>query len=355
MASSLLSSQSVILRQACVRSHPNTSHPLQCRALELCFSVALDRLPNSNSKENLQPPISNALLAALKRAQANQRRGCPEQQQQPLLAVKVEIEQLIISILDDPSVSRVMREASFSSPAVKSAVEKSVLNFEKSSVSSTLKSAGVGPPAPLLFGNQSLYLNPRLMSNDDGGESEEREEVRKALDVMLRRKERNPILVGDSDPLSVVKEVLKKIGGNQLGPEFPRRIEVISLEKKLSKFVDGALQVSLIFREFGDSVGHLIDGGAAVVLDAGDLLWLVEKSGGSFGAAVIAETKKLLDRFSGQGKIWLLGCASSATYLRLQDRHPSVELDWDLKALFTASRSPISSIPSRYTSQLILS
>ncbi|CAN1223054.1 Protein SMAX1-LIKE 2 [Linum grandiflorum] len=65
-------------------------------------------------------------MAALKRAQAHQRRGCPEQQQQPLLAVKVELEQLIISILDDPSVSRVMREASFSSPAVKATIEQSL-------------------------------------------------------------------------------------------------------------------------------------------------------------------------------------------------------------------------------------
>jgi hypothetical protein len=65
------------------------------------------------------PTLSNALVAALKRAQANQHRGCVDlqqpppaitlqqhqqqqgalqQQQQPLLAIKVE--------LDDPSVSR---------------------------------------------------------------------------------------------------------------------------------------------------------------------------------------------------------------------------------------------------------
>ncbi|KAG6421226.1 hypothetical protein SASPL_117776 [Salvia splendens] len=123
MAAALLSSPSGRLRQACIRSHPNSSHPLQCRALELCFSVALDRLPTTPTP-TLEPPLSNALTAALKRAQAHQRRGCPEQQQQPsLLAAKVELDQLIISILDDPSVSRVMREAGFSSPAVKAAVQ----------------------------------------------------------------------------------------------------------------------------------------------------------------------------------------------------------------------------------------
>jgi hypothetical protein len=34
---------------------------------------------------------------------------CPEQQQPPLLAVKLELEQLIISMLDDPSVSCVIK------------------------------------------------------------------------------------------------------------------------------------------------------------------------------------------------------------------------------------------------------
>lgn len=127
VAATLLASPSGYLRQACIRSHPNSSHPLQCRALELCFSVALERLPSANNMSpGDEPPISNALMAALKRAQAHQRRGCPEQQQQPLLAVKVELEQLIISILDDPSVSRVMREASFSSPAVKATIEQSL-------------------------------------------------------------------------------------------------------------------------------------------------------------------------------------------------------------------------------------
>ncbi|KAG5536412.1 hypothetical protein RHGRI_023995 [Rhododendron griersonianum] len=65
-----------------------------------------------------------AFAVALKRAQPCQRRGCPEQQ--PLLAIKFELEQLIISILDDPSVSRVMHEASFSSPVFEAKIEQSL-------------------------------------------------------------------------------------------------------------------------------------------------------------------------------------------------------------------------------------
>ncbi|XP_027329411.1 protein SMAX1-LIKE 4-like [Abrus precatorius] len=133
VAATLLSLRASSLRRACFKSQPHqTSHPLQCRALELCFNVALNRLPTTPSPLiHTQPSLSNALIAALKRAQAHQRRGCIEQQQQqPLLTVKVDLEQLIISILDDPSVSRVMREAGFSSTAVKNNIEDSSAPFQ---------------------------------------------------------------------------------------------------------------------------------------------------------------------------------------------------------------------------------
>ncbi|RLN09508.1 hypothetical protein C2845_PM11G07050 [Panicum miliaceum] len=56
-----------LLRAACLRSH---SHPLQCKALELCFNVALNRLPASASPllgghghVYYPPSLSNALHA----------------------------------------------------------------------------------------------------------------------------------------------------------------------------------------------------------------------------------------------------------------------------------------------------
>lgn len=130
VVSMLLAHAGSRLRQACMLSHPQNAQTAECRALEVCFNVALDHLPQSamatmagsavpTAFPQAQPILSNALMAALKRAHAHQRRGCPEHQQSPLLAVKVEIDQLIISILDDPSVSRVMKEAGFSSTNVK--------------------------------------------------------------------------------------------------------------------------------------------------------------------------------------------------------------------------------------------
>ncbi|KAG6430301.1 hypothetical protein SASPL_108365 [Salvia splendens] len=127
VASAMLASPAGLLKRACLQSH---SHPLQCKALELCFNVALNRLPTSSPAPLLGPhsnlpSLSNALVAAFKRAQAHQRRGSIEsqQQQQSILALKVEVEQLVISILDDPSVSRVMREAGFSSTQVKANID----------------------------------------------------------------------------------------------------------------------------------------------------------------------------------------------------------------------------------------
>ncbi|KAL5141805.1 Protein SMAX1-LIKE 3 [Glycine soja] len=128
VASARLATSTGLLCKACRQCH---SHPLQCNALELCFNIALNRLPASTSSPVLAPQystpsLSNALVATFKHAQGNQHRGFIENQQQHILALKIKVEQLVISILDDPSVSRVMREAGFSSSLVKTRVEKPV-------------------------------------------------------------------------------------------------------------------------------------------------------------------------------------------------------------------------------------
>ncbi|RRT65488.1 hypothetical protein B296_00010442 [Ensete ventricosum] len=50
VANTMLSSAAGLLRAACLQSH---SHPLQCKALELCFNVALNRLPASSLSKSL--------------------------------------------------------------------------------------------------------------------------------------------------------------------------------------------------------------------------------------------------------------------------------------------------------------
>ncbi|WCJ42418.1 Double Clp-N motif-containing P-loop nucleoside triphosphate hydrolases superfamily protein [Euphorbia peplus] len=362
VAATLLASPSGYLRQACIKSHPNSSHPLQCRALELCFSVALERLPTAqNLSPGHDPPISNALMAALKRAQAHQRRGCPEQQQQPLLAVKVELEQLIISILDDPSVSRVMREASFSSPAVKSTIEQSLNSPSNSSTVAAAPSFGFGfrtpgsIPVPTPATNRNLYVNPRLQQGGISQSGQQRsEEVTRLVDILMKNKKRNPVLVGESEPEMVVKELLNRIESKEIGDGLLKNVQVIHLEKEL-------LEKAQILTKIVE-LGGLIEARVAnsdcggVIVDLGDLKWLVEQpvnfpgTGGvqqivsEGGRAAVTEMGKLLARF-GERRVWLIGTATCETYLRCQVYHPSMENDWDLQAVPIAPRAPL---PGRF-------
>ncbi|RWW60652.1 hypothetical protein BHE74_00032346 [Ensete ventricosum] len=389
VAATLLATPSGLLRQACIRSHPQSSHPLQCRALELCFSVALDRLPASNptpsgdSGTPAEPPISNALMAALKRAQANQRRGCPELQQQPLLAVKVELEQLIISILDDPSVSRVMREASFSSIAVKAAVEQSISS--SSSTSAAAAAAAVvnttsvaslvtaTPPnaASRFLGltshatpRHNLYINPRLHQHQangrsgipaaaagNAGDQPRPEEVKRVLDILLRPKKRNPILVGDCNLDAVIKEVLQRIQSSDAQPPL-RNTQVLPFAKEIAAAAPDNSQITIKIRELSSSIEFMIGGESGVILDLGDLKWLVESPSVSTGSgpiqppvvseagrAAVQELGRLLKRFEEGCRVWLVGTATCATYLRCQVYHPTMENDWDLQAVPIAQRS----------------
>ncbi|EYU42459.1 hypothetical protein ABFS82_10G132600 [Erythranthe guttata] len=408
VAATLLSSPSGFLRQACIRSHPNSSHPLQCRALELCFSVALERLPtaaaaaqtqNAAAAEPPEPPISNALMAALKRAQAHQRRGCPEQQQQPLLAVKVELEQLVISILDDPSVSRVMREAKFSSPAVKAAIEQSLIapaaqphhhhhqiptrnvsfgsSFAPRLLPNTSQLTTPSPVAAQLT-NRNLYLNPRLQPQGATTTTttttgpiilnQRTEEVKKVFEIMSRSKKRNPVLVGDSEPESVVKEFLKKIETKELETDQNfKNIQVVSMEKGL--FLSDKSRILSKIEELGKEIESKISSGG-VVLDLGDLKWLVEQQQkqpvvSEIGRAAVAEMTKLVARFSGganeggggggKNRLWLIGTATCETYLRCQVYHSTMEIDWDLQAVPIASRSPLPGMFPRLGADRILS
>ncbi|KAL1819877.1 hypothetical protein ACET3Z_014746 [Daucus carota] len=378
VAATLLASPSGFLRQACIRSHPNSSHPLQCRALELCFSVALERLPTANNMApGDEPPISNALMAALKRAQAHQRRGCPEQQQQPLLAVKVELEQLIISILDDPSVSRVMREASFSSPAVKATIEQS-LNSMNSTTGGNGNHGSIGVglrtnlnPTPMAMqmtpgvssvSNRNLYMNPRLHQGNLGNRvgnnnnDQRNEDVKKVLEILLRSsRKRNPVLVGDSEPEIVIKEVLKRVEGGEFREGGLKNVEVIQIDKDL---VLDKSQIPAKIEELGGVIESRIgdlNNDRGVILNLGDLKWLVEQpvgigvpgAGGAvqqqqvlsdFGRVAVAEMAKLIARFKDK-RIWLIGTATCESYLRCQVYHPSMENDWDLQAVPIAART----------------
>lgn len=148
-----------LLRAACIRSSHPPSHPPQLEGLQLCLEVALSRLPMAwppaaaTFYHGAGAPVlalSNALMAALKRAQAHGRRGSTDggPRQPERIAVKVELEQLAVSILDDPSVDRAMREAGFSGSRVKANVGKGALPEQSDSVR-IHRSDGITSPCPV--------------------------------------------------------------------------------------------------------------------------------------------------------------------------------------------------------------
>ena len=205
--------------------------------LELCFNVALNRLPTASPTaaavmfhpvhhgghgQQHAPVLSNALVAAFKRAQAHQRRGAVEggqgqgQSPQPVLAAKVDIEQLIISILDDPSVSRVMCEAGFSSSQVKANVEKAVSSSSspEHQPNTTIPSSGHATSSPAPGSGHPSSRHPNL-SDDD---------AMHVLDCMASGTKRCVVVIGESTATAevVVKAVMDRVSKGELQQRHER-------------------------------------------------------------------------------------------------------------------------------------
>ncbi|XP_054821340.1 protein SMAX1-LIKE 4-like [Prosopis cineraria] len=389
VAATLLSLRASSFRRACLKSHPHhqtsphSHHTLHCRALELCFNVALNRLPTTptpNLLHTQQPSLSNALIAALKRAQAHQRRGCIEQQnQQPLLTIKVELEQLVISILDDPSVSRVMREAGFSSTAVKSSIEDSSVSTPCSVFQCYGTSGGVfsSPCSPSPSENQREtinsnsfrqahfyatpeYYNKVLFSPQKRTPvypitepASSREDIRLVLDVLLRKKKKNAVIVGDS--VSITEGLVGQLMGRLDKGEVPDELKSTRFIKFLPAPVSLRFmkrdEVEMNLLELKRKVDSTASGGGGAIIYIGDLKWTVEatffsekEEGGEASGYnpvdhLIAEIGKLFsDHGSSSGaKAWLMATASYQTYMRCQMRQPALETQWSFQAVLVPS------------------
>ncbi|XP_022990253.1 protein SMAX1-LIKE 3-like [Cucurbita maxima] len=342
VATAMLASSSGVLRRACLHCH---SHPLQCKALELCFNVALNRLPTSTPNplfgpQYPNPCLSNALVAAFKRAQAHQRRGSIEnqQQQQPILALKIELEQLVISILDDPSVSRVMREAGFSSTQVKNMVEKAVsfedYNHEKHYFYEK-KLSNLLPSKPI---SHTHFTKP-LLSNTIPNE-----ELTQILEELSRtqRKSTNTVIVGEN--LSSIEGIIRGIMERFEKGEVPNELkffEFLSLPlfslRNLSKE-----EIEQKLLELKCIVKSCL--GKRVIFYLGDLKWVSEfwsnyEEKTSFCSPVeqiIMEIQRLLlhgNNGESYGKFRVLGIATFQIYMRCKAGNPSLESLWSLQPL----------------------
>ncbi|CAD6342546.1 unnamed protein product [Miscanthus lutarioriparius] len=366
VASAMLSAAG-LLRAACLRSH---SHPLQCKALELCFNVALNRLPTAGPAaaavmfhpvhhgghgQQHAPVLSNALVAAFKRAQAHQRRGAVEGGQgqglppQPVLAAKVDMEQLIISILDDPSVSRVMREAGFSSSQVKANVEKAVSSssspeHQPNTTIPPTNGHATGSPAA-----GSSHASRRPNKSDD--------DAMRVLDCMASGTKRCVVVIGESAATAevVVKAVMDRVSKGELQQRHERLknvqfvpLSAASFQRMLREEVEA---------KAGDLRALVRQGCAAgkgVVLVLEDLAYAAEAwatvserrrrggSGrehgqcgycpvehavmevGSLVSAAAGGAGRGLDRFC------LLGFGNNQAYMKSRAGQPSLEAVWEL-------------------------
>ncbi|GAB4855184.1 hypothetical protein Ancab_023811 [Ancistrocladus abbreviatus] len=347
VATVMLASPSGLLKTACLKSH---SYPLQCKALELCFNVALNRLPTTSPSPILGPhshlpSLSNALVAAFKRAQAHQRRGSIENQQQPILALKIETEQLVISILDDPSVSRVMREAGFSSPQVKANIVGQSVSLEVCSQSTPLSSHSKDTISPLILRagiSQSLPISPFELTFSKPSNQARNEDVLGVIHSLVdKRKKKNTIVVGEclNDCEGVVRGIKDRIEGGDVPLDLKcvqfLSLPIISLKNLSREEVD--LKLGELRCLLKSSVGR------GVVLYLGDLKW-VSEYWAFFGdyqrrsyyypvEHLIMGLRKLVFSNVENGRLWLLGIATFNSYMKCKTGHPSLETLLDLHPL----------------------
>lgn len=340
--SALLSIPNSTLKEACQRNRGGAYSPrLQLRALELSVGVSLDRLPSTKSQDESEspPPISNSLMAAIKRSQANQRRH-PEtfhlyqqtlnqsHQNGVVLSVKVELKHFVLSILDDPIVSRVLGEAGFRSSDLKFSILQ--------------PPAQIRYPPPLFLCNLVNDESKRCRFSFPFAIESVDENCKRISEVLVKKIKKNPILIGfcGKDALKGFRESVKngKVG------VLDKKIDGLSLvciENEVSEFVlrNGSEETMRVkFDEAGDVLERC--SGCGVVVDFGELGVFV-KGGSVDGVNYVVSRLSNLVRLYGE-KMWLMGSAESyEIYMKFVDRFPTIEKDWDLHMLpITASTPP---------------
>ncbi|KAK7305404.1 hypothetical protein VNO77_43310 [Canavalia gladiata] len=346
--SALLALPSAALRDACARCRSCSYSPrLQFRALELSVGVSLDRLPTTKSSAGAAvdsgageegPPVSNSLMAAIKRSQANQRRHpdsfhllqmMQQQQQQTTSLLKVELKHFILSILDDPIMSRVFGEAGFRSYDIKLALLQP-------------------PPPSRMFSRNTRLSPPVFLCNLEPVRSGLGypfvgldENCRRIVEVIARKEKRNPLLMGVYAK-SALKSFVEcvQIKGGVLPCELSG-LSVVSVENEIGEFVrEGGSNEKKMGMRF-EEVGRLVEqcSGAGVVVSFGEIEVFVGGMGNDGGGFVVSQLTRLLEVHG--GKVWLVGVAgTSEAYSKLLRLFPTVDKDWDLHLLTMTSATP---------------
>ncbi|XP_047321689.1 protein SMAX1-LIKE 6 [Impatiens glandulifera] len=344
--SALLSLPSSFIRDACARARSCAYSPrLQFRALELCVSVSLDRIPVTKAVAD-EPPVSNSLMAAIKRSQANQRRHPDtfylyQQLQQfnncnqsSLSCVKVELKHFILSILDDPIVSRVFGDAGFRSCDLKFAILQPppISRFARSRL----------PPLFLCNLPDSELDRSAFTFPYAGLEIQDENNNRRIVEILTKKT--NPLLIGAcaKDALVSFTESLRTEKPGTLPAELDG-LRLISLEREISEICEAKLEVKL--KEIGDSVEQC--SGPGTLINLGDFKRLIVEDGHGASSSSIDAVKLLVSRLTGllknhgRKKLWVIGAVESyENYKMFLAQFPWVEGDWDLQTLPITSSKP---------------
>lgn len=238
---------------------------------------------------------------------------------QAFAGVRVELQQLVLAILDDPIVSRVFGEAGFRSCDIKLAIMRPpppILRFPRAARCPPLFlcnfSAGEG------FG---FHLPAHLAA--DGGD----ENCRRIAEVIVRKNgaARNPMLVGvgAAEAAGDFGRTVERQNWTGL-PQEIRGVKFVSVENELS---GGDKEVICATME---ELGKEMDD-PGVIVSVGDLNGLVEGSEDATNCLVSELTKVLELR---RGSLWVMGwSATYETYLKFLSRYPMVDKDWNLQLL----------------------
>ncbi|KAA8549415.1 hypothetical protein F0562_001112 [Nyssa sinensis] len=221
--------------------------------------------------------------------------------QSSISCVKVELKYFILSILDDPIVSRVFGEAGFRSCDIKLAIvhPPTVSRFSRSRCPPLFLCNLTDSESSNRWGFNFPFAGVSGFENGDGN-------CRRIGEVFVNKKGRNPLLVGicANDALSSFIESVQKGKGGVLPAEIDG-LSVICIEKEISEFlakIGSEEMMGLKFKELGDLV--VCCSGPGIVVNFGELKAFVDDE--SVDAS----------------------------------RFPSIEKDWDLHLLPITSSQP---------------
>ncbi|CAO2840873.1 unnamed protein product [Amaranthus hypochondriacus] len=360
--SALLSPSVSLLKDSLTRCRSSAYSPrLQFRALELCVGVSLDRLPSSKNNhdqnDDFAPPISNSLMAAIKHSQAHQRRqpdiyhfgnnnnsfininnNINTNPNISISSIKLELKHFVLSILDDPIVSRVFGEAGFRSSEIKLAIIHPP-RLASGPITSPGLSPGSGCP-PLFLCNLMDFPGYFGENNNSGSD----ENCKRISEVMVKKKENNPLLVGvcAKDALARFKDCIlkKKFDGFHVGIHG---LKLICLEDEIKEIIKDNDGLDSKIKEVRSMVEN--ESSCKVLINLGDLKGLMdEESDFESVQKVVLKMSSLVQQVDGNNnnkKIWLIGFATNyETYSNFVGKFPTVEKDWDLHPLPITSSRP---------------